>query len=583
MDALRRGADIIVGTPGRVWAMTRRGALSVDHVSMLILDEADRLLDDSYEGAVNDICGLLPEKKQTLAFSATFSPWLRKLLQRLLTHPLYINVTPTSKDAENLSEDVAELRRAVLNGVRQQRVFLKEQGLNPKLAQLNAILQKHPFSLCIVFSNVKHHAAKIATFLRKHHYKACAINADVPQREREQAVKRVRQGALHVLIATDLLARGVDFDTCDLVVHLDVPEAPATYLHRVGRAGRYGRKGRSITLYDGAARGSVEALEAAIGMSIGVSPAEPACPQGRLGEDGKNRPPSKTMTEEAEGYNGNIREGNGASELHHREFETAAGVASDHTAKGSSRTLGNGPNKIAEHQEHTHVPPSGTHPPAPLNSPQQARTHAPGNSLNSSQKPSMLTKTPKPSPVKKRLLQLWNPHTKRMRLQPPNEASGQDRSNNDANTVAVSIDERVYAERRSPQAPLDRPARRVHSQAANGDIANAANEIDVEENSDVDDIRPVSPQPPDLQGLDPAYSTAGSPLHRNEQTARKSTAASDPPTQAEHIATERNTEGEEDPWDKIAADAYDAGYKEAYATAFKMATELQKRLDWASG
>lgn len=238
-------AHIVVGTPGRIIALIKKSILVVDHINLFVMDEADRLVDSTYQHSVPDICALLPSRRQTLAFSATYEPWLRNVLMDVMRDPAFFSF-PTSK---HLSDEKDMLRRAVLDHVHQYKVEVVG-GINDKLKSVAQLLKNTSFNLCIAFMNDKRYIAKAVMHLKTYGYRTQILNASLQQYQRERAVANIQRGRVQIVVATDLLARGVDFEACDLVIQLDVPRNPATYLHRVGRAGRYGKGGSSFLFYN---------------------------------------------------------------------------------------------------------------------------------------------------------------------------------------------------------------------------------------------------------------------------------------------------------------------------------------------
>lgn len=252
---------IVVGTPGRVLSLMEKGVLEIGEVKLLVLDEADRLIDGSLGDAVPNICAKLGGKKQTLVFSATFPLKLEQLLMKVMRKPKYVHA----------GEGEGVYRRAVLLGVRQRKVEINEVegGLEGKMRFLRELLQYNPFSFCVVFLNEKKSGAYVTRRVCEDGISGAWINADIPQSQRSSVMELVRSGEIRVVVTTDLLARGVDVETCDLVVHLDVPLDPTTYLHRVGRAGRFGKLGLSILVYGGEEETvAVDRLETTLGYRL---------------------------------------------------------------------------------------------------------------------------------------------------------------------------------------------------------------------------------------------------------------------------------------------------------------------------
>lgn len=270
---------VVVGTPGRICSLVDSENLKLHAISVIVLDEADRLLSRAFQNDVQFIIDSLPQAHQTLAFSATFPPWLRRMLMNIMRKPSYI----TDSDKPNLSgdssTDVAATQQAILLGVRQCKVAVQihdcNQGRNVpqrylwKIDVLVQLLREETFCFCMVFSNNKKVLAKLQSRLQKENFACKKMSGDISQRERNSIMVAVNNGSMRVVVATDLLARGIDVKACDLVVHLDVPSEVETYLHRVGRAGRFGRQGRSFLLYDtDEERADVASLESAVGYTL---------------------------------------------------------------------------------------------------------------------------------------------------------------------------------------------------------------------------------------------------------------------------------------------------------------------------
>lgn len=244
---------VVVGTPGRVLAMMKKGALDGAAVSLLVLDEADRLIDGSMGDTVPRVCKFLGARKQTLAFSATFPGRLERLLKKVMRSPSHVQMCKERDGERERHGERGVHRKAVLVAVRQRKTLVEGNStalrLKRKMERLASYLERNPFSFCIVFMNDKKKGEEIVGELEKAGFLSTYINADIAQWKRLAIMERVKSGKVQVLLSTDLLARGVDIDCCDLVVHLDVPKDSATYLHRVGRAGRFGRMGLSLVIY----------------------------------------------------------------------------------------------------------------------------------------------------------------------------------------------------------------------------------------------------------------------------------------------------------------------------------------------
>lgn len=277
---------VAVATPGRALALVQRGNLRVAAMKLLVLDEADRLLDGSLGDTVPRICEMLPMRKQTLAFSATYPAKLQVLLRKVMRNATHIQVQRRPEHSQEVGEKIVGTaskntntadpnQKAVLLGVRQRKMQVErdvstdETRLEAKTAALVALIQKNPFSFCIVFTNSKKRSKSVVDRLSRAGFASAHIHAGIRQLERTAIMKSAADGNLQVLVATDLLARGVDIDICDLVVHLDIPHDSATYLHRVGRAGRFGKLGLSVVIHEsGDEAAELHAMEKGLGFSM---------------------------------------------------------------------------------------------------------------------------------------------------------------------------------------------------------------------------------------------------------------------------------------------------------------------------
>jgi superfamily II DNA/RNA helicase len=301
--ALRdRTHGIIVGTPGRVEDLLDRGSLKLSSLKLLVLDEVDRMLDGSFQGSVPAICNMLPSSKQVVTFSATYSPSLLNTLRTVMRSPELIRLCDDEGSESNICDDdrvecpsgneekaqIADLcassgggnRFAALQAVRQSAVAIEDYlgkvgsscmgcsdflslSVFDKLQTLVALLSSHPFGQAVVFTNDKVNGRAVKSRLCDAGFAAVYMSGNEMQKTRRASLEAMRRGRARVLVSTDLVARGVDLPGCDLVVHLDLPQDSATYLHRVGRAGRFGSTGTSVVLYfaSGYERYSVEHLQ----------------------------------------------------------------------------------------------------------------------------------------------------------------------------------------------------------------------------------------------------------------------------------------------------------------------------------
>ncbi len=230
MQKLRAGVDILVATPGRLLDLYSQNAVKFDTLEIVVFDEADRMLDMGFIHDIKRILKILPPKKQTLMFSATFSNDIRQLAKSLVNSPVEISVTP---------------RNSTVKAVKQ---WIHPVDKSKKQALLTHLIQEHSWYQVLVFSRTKHGANRIATQLEKKKISATAIHGNKSQGARTRALADFKNAKVNVLVATDIAARGIDIDQLPHVVNFDLPHVPEDYVHRVGRTGRAGSKGEAISL-----------------------------------------------------------------------------------------------------------------------------------------------------------------------------------------------------------------------------------------------------------------------------------------------------------------------------------------------
>jgi ATP-dependent RNA helicase RhlE len=229
MMELRGGADIVVATPGRLLDLVDKNALSLGSVSHLVLDEADRLLELGFADELNRVVALLPANRQTLLFSATFGPAIAKVAGPLLRSPVSIDVTDAPADLPAI----------------QQRAIEVDAPARTRL--LRHLLEEHAWERVLVFVATTHATEHVAAKLRAAGINAMALHGDLSQGARTRALDMFRKSNIHVLVATDLAARGLDITGLPAVVNYDLPRSPNDYLHRIGRTGRAGETGVAIS------------------------------------------------------------------------------------------------------------------------------------------------------------------------------------------------------------------------------------------------------------------------------------------------------------------------------------------------
>lgn len=250
MDSLRRGANIIIATPGRLIDFMDQGLIDFKGLTHLVLDEADRMLDMGFLPSIKRISKVIPAKRQTLFFSATMSSDIEHIAYSMLKDPTYVEVSPRGK-ASGLIEQTA--------------YPVAQQSKMPLLLDL---LDREDFDRVLVFTRTKRGADRVAHVLEKREHKSNRIHGDRSQSQREAALRSFKAGHTNVLVATDVAARGIDIDSISHVINYDIPEAPEDYVHRIGRTGRAGNKGTAITLFTLAEEHSMRAIERLTGERV---------------------------------------------------------------------------------------------------------------------------------------------------------------------------------------------------------------------------------------------------------------------------------------------------------------------------
>ncbi len=230
LKRLQHGADILIATPGRLLDLINQGAMKFDRLEVLILDEADRMLDMGFIHDIRKIISRLPKNRQNLMFSATFSDDIRKLAKGLINNPTEISVSPRNSTAGSVTQYLIPLERT------------------RKADALVQLIKWNHWTQTLVFSRTKHGANRLATYFESQGISAIAIHGKKSQNARSKALNQFKAGKVKVLFATDLAARGIDIDQLPQVVNYDLPEQAEDYIHRIGRTGRAGSTGQAISL-----------------------------------------------------------------------------------------------------------------------------------------------------------------------------------------------------------------------------------------------------------------------------------------------------------------------------------------------
>lgn len=230
MQKLRGGVEILIATPGRLMDLFQQRAVRLDEVQTLVLDEADRMLDMGFVNDIKKIMGYLPRTRQTLLFSATFSSDICQMAKEFLKNPVEISVTPRNATAVSVTQKIHPVDKA------------------RKADLLSHLIRNEDWAQVLVFSRTKHGANKLVKLLAIDGIEALAIHGNKSQSQRTKALADFKAGKIHVLVATDIAARGIDIDQLPVVVNFDLPDVAEDYVHRIGRTGRAGAVGGAVSL-----------------------------------------------------------------------------------------------------------------------------------------------------------------------------------------------------------------------------------------------------------------------------------------------------------------------------------------------
>lgn len=247
---LEKGIDIVVATPGRMFDLASQGHLSFDQVEILILDEADHMLDLGFLHDIKQLTRMLPKRRQTLFFSATINEIIKKLAYSLVTKAIRIQLSPKDPVAKNVEHAVAFI------------------AMDDKRFFLERLVQENPESKILVFVRTKVRAERVHKALERMKINSLTIHGDKEQRNRLQVMQSFREGKVKVLIATDVSARGIDIPDVDYVVNYDLPEQTENYVHRVGRTGRGRQKGQAISFCSEEEKPLLEEIEGFINKPV---------------------------------------------------------------------------------------------------------------------------------------------------------------------------------------------------------------------------------------------------------------------------------------------------------------------------
>ncbi|XP_071715733.1 DEAD-box ATP-dependent RNA helicase 53, mitochondrial-like [Rutidosis leptorrhynchoides] len=266
MSSLDRGVDVIVGTPGRVIDLLKRGALNLSEVKFAVLDEADQMLNIGFAEAVDTILEYLPKQRQTMMFSATMPSWIVKLTHKHLKTPVTIDLVGDSD--QKLADGIT--------------LYSISSDMRDRPSLIGPLIKEHANGgKCIVFTQTKRDADRLAYALSKS-FECEALHGDISQHQRERTLSGFRDGRFSVLVATDVAARGLDVPNVDLVIHYELPNSSEIFVHRSGRTGRAGKKGRVILMYSSQQWRDVKAYEKEVGCKFTEVPPIAVHPSSRI-------------------------------------------------------------------------------------------------------------------------------------------------------------------------------------------------------------------------------------------------------------------------------------------------------------
>jgi len=247
---LNKGVDVLIATPGRLFDLVSQGHLRLHRVEILVLDEADHMLDLGFIKDIRDLTGKLPKKRQTLFFSATINDHIKDLAYSLVTNPIRIQVSPKDPVSKNITHSVAFI------------------AMDDKRYFLERVVTENPESKILVFVRTKVRAERVFKAMERVNIATVTIHSDKDQNERAEAMRLFRSGEVKILVATDVSARGIDIPDVDYVVNYDLPDKPENYVHRVGRTGRGMKKGLAVSFSSPEEQEMLDTIEEFLGQPI---------------------------------------------------------------------------------------------------------------------------------------------------------------------------------------------------------------------------------------------------------------------------------------------------------------------------
>jgi ATP-dependent RNA helicase RhlE len=340
VNMLKSGVDVLVATPGRLLDLMSQGYVSLRQLEFFVLDEADRMLDMGFIHDVKKVIARLPDKRQTLFFSATMPPEVSKLAETILNKPIRVEVTPVSSTADTV----------------QQEVYFVDKSDKKKL--LIHLLQNPAIETVLVFTRTKHGADKVVKDLVSANISAEAIHGNKSQNARQRALSNFKARQTRVLVATDIAARGIDVDSLAHVINYELPNIPESYVHRIGRTGRAGKSGMAMSFCDDEEKEFLRDIQKLIGKPVPVVADHPwplasgtsVAPTGRSSASAKPAGRSGGGGQSRGGGGGQSRSGQGQSRP--RSQSSSSGSSSSGSGNSSSggggRRWSDGPRKPRE-------------------------------------------------------------------------------------------------------------------------------------------------------------------------------------------------------------------------------------------
>jgi ATP-dependent RNA helicase RhlE len=297
VQAVKRGVDVLVATPGRLLDLMNQGVIRLDKIEVFVLDEADRMLDMGFIHDVRRIVRALPTQRQTLLFSATMPPDIQDLANNILIDPIRVEVTPQATTVETIKQSV---------------FFVAKKD---KRALLEHLLDDQAIRRVLVFTRTKHGANKLARQLDRAHIRTEAIHGNKSQTARERALENFKTGKIRVLVATDIAARGIDVEDVTHVINFDLPNIPESYVHRIGRTARAGASGIAFSFCDVDERPYLRDIEKLIRLQVAVVSGHPyAAPENMSstnGQIGQSNPASSQPSKNRNRRRSRPQNGNG--------------------------------------------------------------------------------------------------------------------------------------------------------------------------------------------------------------------------------------------------------------------------------